>query len=112
MAVIAAGVAAANESLRIPPLLPWILRQHTLGVVDDVAAALEGAHVLLAIAAQSDAPAGALQHVRGFVPGAGNEAVAVELFRAARRQRDCGPADVVPLRVLVKGDEIDRKSVV
>src|SRR6185369_8862586 len=88
-------------------LPPRIRRKRALAVVDDVAAALDGAHVLLAVAAQLDAGAGAFHHVGRCVLLSRREAVTAELLRAARRQGDRGLADLLSLRVLVERNGVE-----
>jgi hypothetical protein len=58
MAVIAVGMGATDEAGRVPAFAAYIFRKMSLCIVDDVAAALDGANVLLAVAPNRDRRAG------------------------------------------------------
>jgi hypothetical protein len=93
-------VAAANEAGRVPAFATDVLREAPLCIVDDVAAALNRANILIAVAAAGDCGARALHDVRRPVMLAAVQRIAAKLFEAAGRKRHGRLPDLIPLRML------------
>src|SRR6185436_20469549 len=110
MAVIAARVAASDEAGSVPPFQGWIPRELSLSIVDDVAAALNGANVLVAVAAYRNRRTGALQDIWRTVPLAADEPVASQFFGATGRKRHRRLTNVFSLLVLLCGERINARQ--
>jgi hypothetical protein len=72
------------KRVAVPPFQGRIPRELSLSIVDDVAAALNGANVLVAVAAHRNRRTGALQDIWRTVPLAADEARSVAVFRRNR----------------------------
>src|SRR5689334_16942956 len=102
-------VIATDETGRVPALEARVAREAALRIVDDVAATLDGADVLVTVAAPRNGRAGALQNVRRAVSVAAIERVACQLFAAHGRKRHGSLPHFFALRVLVRGEEIESR---
>src|SRR5678815_63885 len=110
MAVIAARVAAADEAGTVPPFQGRIPRELSLSIVDDVAAALNGANVLVAVATHRNRRTGALQDIWRTISLAADKAVAAQLFGATGRKRHRRLTNVFSLLVLLSGERINARQ--
>src|SRR3954471_18489546 len=103
VAVVATRGVAPAKPLGIPPLAVAGRGEFALHVVDNVAAALDGADVGLAVAARGDR----LLEIRRAVDIARRETVAVELRTARRCQAHRGMTQRLALGMLALGEHVE-----